>query len=472
MLFTSLEFVFLFLPITLLGYYLLCRSARNLWLLIASIVFYAWGEPKFVLVMLASIIFNYFAALFISFLTGKNKKRVLITAIILNLILIFVYKYANFVTSVTRSIFPSWQGIIPQTSFILPIGISFFTFQSISYIIDVYRGVKVQKNLINMALYIAMFPQLIAGPIVRYETVAQQISYRKESLSLFASGVERFLIGFAKKMLLANVFASTADKYFGTSELSICGAWLGAVCYTFQIFFDFSGYSDMAIGLGRMFGFEFLENFNYPYISRSVTEFWRRWHMSLGSWFRDYLYFPLGGSRVSTKTRLVFNLSIVWFATGVWHGANWTFILWGVLYGILIILEKLFDLPRHIDKNRASGIVGWFFTMFFVIIGWVLFRSDTIGYAWQYLSSMIGIASNCFIDDKTYFELGEIYLVLIAGIVASIPWISFVKEKLSKYSLLLEALQIVGLCFLCLFFLVGISYLAMNAHNPFIYFNF
>lgn len=470
MLFTSLEFLFLFLPITLLGYYLLCRSARNLWLLIASIVFYAWGEPKFVLVMLASIIFNYFAAFFISFLTGKNKKRVLITAIILNLILIFVYKYANFVTSTARSIFPGWHGIIPQTSFILPIGISFFTFQSISYIIDVYRGVKVQKNLINMALYIAMFPQLIAGPIVRYETVAQQISYRKESLSLFTSGVERFLIGFAKKMLLANLFAVTADKYFGTDELSICGAWLGAVCYTFQIFFDFSGYSDMAIGLGRIFGFEFLENFNYPYISRTITEFWRRWHMSLGSWFRDYLYFPLGGSRVSTKTRLVFNLSIVWFATGVWHGANWTFILWGVLYGILIIFEKLFDLPRRIDKNRALGIVGWFFTMFFVIIGWVLFRSDTLGYAWQYLRSMFGIGGNRFIDDKTFFEFREIFVVLIVGIMTSIPWISFIKGK--QYPLLLRFLQILGFAFLGGLFLVGISYLTMNAHNPFIYFNF
>lgn len=475
MLFTSLEFLYLFLPITISIYYLLkfSRDSQNLWLLIASLIFYAWGEPRFVFVMIGSIILNYIMAIFICLPKKRKIKKIILSfAIILNLGLIFIYKYSNFVTSIAREIIPSWEGIIPQTSFVLPIGISFFTFQSISYIIDVYRGVKVQKNPVNMALYIAMFPQLIAGPIVRYDTVAQQLSYRKESLTLFASGVERFLIGFSKKMLLANLFAITADKYFGSSDLSVCGAWFGAICYTFQIFFDFSGYSDMAIGLGRMFGFEFLENFNYPYISRSITEFWRRWHMSLGSWFRDYLYFPLGGSRVFSKTRLVFNLSIVWLATGVWHGANWTFILWGVLYGVLIIFEKLINWPNLVDKSKILGVVSWLVTIVFVVLGWVLFRSESIGFALEYISSMFGISATLFIDDKTIFEFREIFIVLIVGIIASVPIVPFVNNKLKRYQMAIGLLRIIAFVFLIAMFFVGVSYLSMNAHNPFIYFNF
>ena len=360
MLFSSLEFLFFFLPICIGGYYLLPRRLKNAWLLAASLFFYAWGEPTFVAVMVASIVMNYLLALIIasSRLPQFWRRLALQGGIVMNLALIFVYKYANFATGVLREVFPSLQGAIPQTSILLPIGISFFTFQALSYLVDVYRGIPAQKNPVNLALYIALFPQLIAGPIVRYNTVAEQIVFRHESFDKFASGIGRFLIGFNKKMLLANFFAITADRFFAAKGLSVCGAWLGAVAYTFQIFFDFSGYSDMAIGLGRMFGFEFLENFNYPYISRSITEFWRRWHMSLGSWFRDYLYFPLGGSRVDKRSRLVFNLSVVWLATGVWHGANWTFILWGVLYGVLIIGEKLSGWPKLVERRRIFSAFG------------------------------------------------------------------------------------------------------------------
>jgi len=295
MLFTSIEFLFLFLPLTLAVYYLLPFrwNLKNYWLLTASLGFYAWGEPRFVFVMLASIVFNYAVALAIEALRTRHRmtaaKGALAGAFVGNLALIGVWKYGNFVTATLRDWFPSWQGAIPQTSFLLPIGISFFTFQALSYVIDVHRGVKAQRNPLLLALYIALFPQLVAGPIVRYTTVCDQIAVRRTTWDRFTRGVFRFVVGFNKKMLLANVMAEVADRAFAAPGLSVCFAWFGAVCYTLQIYFDFSGYSDMAIGLGRMFGFEFLENFNYPYLSKTVTEFWRRWHMSLGSWFRDYV---------------------------------------------------------------------------------------------------------------------------------------------------------------------------------------
>jgi len=477
MLFTSLEFLFLFLPVTFGVYSLLPQAwgLKNYWLLFASLVFYAWGEPTFVFVMLLSILFNYATAAGIA--AARERPRVARTLLWLsvlgNLSIIGLWKYANFFTATVRTWFPSLQGVVPQTSFVLPIGISFFTFQAMSYVVDVYRGtVAVQKNPFFLALYIALFPQLIAGPIVRYSTVCDQIMNRRSTWDLFSSGVMRFLAGFAKKMLLANLFAVTADKFFAARELSVCGAWLGAVAYTLQIFFDFSGYSDMAIGLGRMFGFRFLENFNYPYVSKSVTEFWRRWHISLGSWFRDYLYFPLGGSRVGSRKRLVFNLAVVWFATGVWHGANWTFILWGVLYGILVTAEKLTGLPERIDRNLPSRIAGWFGTMFFVILGWVLFRSADLPSAWRYLGAMFGTGACGFLDDWTVFEFGEIKVVLLAGVLASVPLVGFAKKLLDGRPVLLECLRAAGGVALILLFAAGVSYLAMNAHNPFIYFNF
>ncbi len=476
MLFTSLEFLFLFLPITVGVYFALPFrwGIKNYWLLGASILFYAWGEPSFVFIMLASILFNYFAALLVSSCRNRSPmatKFFLAATVVGNLAVIGLWKYANFVTFSLRAVFPALQGVIPQTSFILPIGISFFTFQALSYVIDVYRGtVRVQRNPFYLALYIALFPQLIAGPIVRYPTVCSQIEYRRVSLDGFTSGVFRFLLGFNKKMLLANTFAIVADECFASGTQSVAGSWLGAICYTFQIFFDFSGYSDMAIGLGRIFGFQFPENFNYPYISRSVTEFWRRWHMSLSSWFRDYLYFPLGGSRVDSKWRLCFNLMVVWFATGVWHGANWTFILWGTLYGVLIIAEKLTGLPKVIESDRRLAIPGWLVTMFFVVVGWVLFRSDDLGAAGRYFGAMFGICADGLVDERTTFCASQMLVVLCAGVFASLPLIPAIKQRFGVcatpyLSLIWHSLQIV-------LFGVSVSYLAMNAHNPFIYFNF
>ena len=465
MLFSSFEFLFLFLPVCVCGYYILPRLLRNAWLLAFSLLFYAWGEPTFVLVMMASIALNYVLALLMETkgaVPRLRSKVALVLGVSLNLGLIFVYKYANFATGIIRDLFPSLQGVIPQTSILLPIGISFFTFQAMSYLVDVYRGVPAQKNPLNIALYIALFPQLIAGPIVRYNTVAAQIVSRRETAEGFVRGFGRFLIGFNKKVLLANFFAITADGMFGLPSVSVCGAWLGAICYTFQIFFDFSGYSDMAIGLGRMFGFEFLENFNYPYISRTVTEFWRRWHMSLGSWFRDYLYFPLGGSRVSSKLRLVFNLAVVWFATGIWHGANWTFILWGALYGALIIVEKLTGLPKRIESNRAWAGPGWLLTMFCVVVGWVLFRAPDLSAAKHYLSAMFGMTQAGFCDYSAIFHFMELRVLLPIGVLASLPW----TRHMPRWSLVpWWTLQGV-------LFLGAVSCLVMNVHNPFIYFNF
>ena len=466
MLFCSLEFLFIFLPLVLAGYYLLPFrwNLKNYWLLSASLAFYAWGEPKFVFVMLASIAFNYVAALAVERLRMCARttaaKGVLACAVVGNLVLIGVWKYANFVTATLRDCFPSWQGAVPQTSFLLPIGISFFTFQALSYVIDVHRGVVAQRNPLLLALYIALFPQLIAGPIVRYTTVCDQITGRRTTWDQFTRGVVRFIVGFNKKMLLANVMAEVADRAFAASAPSCAFAWFGAICYTLQIYFDFSGYSDMAIGLGRMFGFEFLENFNYPYISKTVTEFWRRWHMSLGTWFRDYVYFPLGGSRVG-KGRLIFNLAVVWFLTGLWHGANWTFILWGVLYGVLISFEKLSGWVEQVGASKPLRIAYQPFALLMVVLGWVLFRSETIASAGAYLAAMLGATS--LVDGNFVFWSREVIVPFTCAVAGSMPW---------WRSLSHPVLRMAALVLQLILFVISVSCLVMNAHNPFIYFNF
>ena len=474
MLFTSIEFLFLFLPLCLAVYYLLPFrfGLRNYWLLAASLAFYAWGEPWFVFVMLGSIAFNYVVALAMDRVRvhGRWARALLGLAVAGNLSVIGVWKYANFITANLRDWIPLWKGFIPQTSFVLPIGISFFTFQAMSYVIDVHRGtVKPQRNPFYLALYIALFPQLIAGPIVRYSTVCGEIMRRHTTLDDFSCGVWRFLCGFSKKMLLANAFAEVADKAFGMQAPGTAMAWLGAVSYTFQIFFDFSGYSDMAIGLGRMFGFHFEENFNYPYVSKSVTEFWRRWHISLGSWFRDYVYFPLGGSRVG-KMRLVFNLAVVWALTGLWHGANWTFILWGALYGVLIMVEKLFGIPKKIDMSPFWRAAWQPLTLLAVVLGWVLFRSSDIFHAMDYMKSMFGFGAAAMNADVALFELGEIKVLLGAALLLSTPFFSMLKVR-SGATIQRGYALVEGLVLLTLF-VVSVSCLAMNAHNPFIYFNF
>ena len=481
MLFTSMEFLLVFFPVTLGIYFILPHKARNVWLLAASLFFYAWGEPVFVLAMVFSIVFNYLLALRIDELARYNqpgkthpgRKILFIFAICVNLSILFVYKYMNFVTGTLHEIFPATQSMFEKTNYTLPIGISFFTFQAMSYVIDVYRGIPAQKSILNIGLYISLFPQLIAGPIVRYTTVMEQLEDRCTTLSKFTKGFKRFLIGFNKKVLLANIMALVADHAFGSAELSVCMAWLGAIAYALQIYFDFSGYSEMAIGLGQIFGFDFLENFNYPYISKTITEFWRRWHMSLGTWFRDYLYFPLGGSRVKSRARLVFNLAVVWLATGIWHGANWNFILWGVLYGVLLIIEKLFTLPKKLEKKKTLSGLYQAFAMLMVLFGWVLFRAEDMPSALHYLRSMVGTVGNELWNTDFLVYCRDYLIMVVAALVFALPVCKKIKEwlmeKFPRQESLLESLALVLQAIL---FIVSVSFLAMNAHNPFIYFNF
>lgn len=483
MLFSSSVFLFLFLPIVIFVYYLLLkwnRTLQNLFLFVVSILFYAYGEPKFVLIMLASIFMNWLLGLFMGkYRSVKWISRIIIVlTLVMNLSIIFIFKYLMFTGEIINGIF-SLDLKIPEIT--LPIGISFFTFQAISYVIDIYRGQgKAQNNPFYVGLYISFFPQLIAGPIVRYETVAEEILHRRENWKDFTEGCYRFMVGFCKKVLLANNLAIVANQAFGTDmgQLTLPMAWLGSIAYTFQIFFDFSGYSDMAIGLGKMFGFHFLENFNYPYISASVSEFWRRWHISLSSFFRDYVYIPLGGSRVS-RGRLFFNLSVVWFLTGLWHGANWTFIVWGIYYLCFLTIEKLVILhqkSKHDGTQEAKEQKGLLkclkhvYTLFVVNLGWVLFNSPSIQDAIQFMFVMFG--KNGFeIDHNFLMNLNENKVYLVAAVLFSTPWLEVLgRTKLPKPIHYLGQ----GLLALCVFvlFLVAETFLVKGTYNPFIYFNF
>ena len=472
MLFSSPVFICLFLPIVLILYYLVFKKSRkcqNVLLLIFSLFFYAWGEPKFVLVMVASIFINWFLGVLIH----KHRAKPLLTktlvaiSVVINLSLLFVFKYLNFTINIFNNLF-SLGFNIPKI--VLPIGISFFTFQAMSYVFDVYRQkAGVQKDILCVGLYISFFPQLIAGPIVRYETVADEIHNRKETVDDFFNGFARFITGLAKKVLVANYFALLADAAFADAAnretLSICFSWMGAIAYTLQIFFDFSGYSDMAIGLGKMFGFHFLENFNYPYISTSVSEFWRRWHMSLGTWFRDYVYFPLGGSRVKAH-RMIFNLFVVWFLTGLWHGANFTFIFWGLMYFALIAFEKL----TNFDKKNNKYLIPfkWIYTMLFVVLGWVLFRANSISDAFYYVKSMFGFNGNAFIDGAFTDSFKQSAIMLALAAIFSTPLIKNIENRLSKNT----AFDILKVIFLVALFVLSLANLVSSTYNPFIYFNF
>lgn len=471
MVFSSLFFVFVFLFVTLTVYYAIKKCpiiVRNIWLLAASIFFYAWGEPKFVLVMLLSILINYLFALFIS--KKESSKALLILDVTINLLILFVAKYLNFTTSVLDSVF---KDVFHVTNIMLPIGVSFFTFQAMSYVIDVYRDkTKVQKNPLYVALYISFFPQLVAGPIVRYSTISKQIVSREETFDLFTSGVERFLMGFSKKVILANSFAAVADIAFNNAHEGIANgtlfAWLAAVSYAFQILFDFSGYSDMAIGLGRMFGFEFDENFRFPYAAESVSDFWRRWHISLGTWFRDYVYIPLGGSRVG-KARLVFNLFVVWTLTGIWHGANWTFLMWGIMYFILLTFEKLTNIPGRF-KTKAGKILYRIPSLAAVLLGWIIFRCETPGTILRFLESMLHIKNYVTGDYRFLFYLRENAVFIIAAVLLCIPFKEIFKDKITGKTE--EVLSVVKAVSLIVLFMISVSYLVVNSYNPFIYFNF
>lgn len=468
MVFSDSTFIFVFLPVVLAIYFLLRKHsmAKNLFLLLVSLGFYMWGNPQFVIIMLFSILINYVFAIIISiFITKKALSRLLLAVvIIINLSILFHFKYQVFVSENLNDWFHTNIKIV---DIVLPIGISFFTFQAMSYVIDVYRGtVKVQKNPLYLGLYIAFFPQLVAGPIVRYETIEEQITHRTESLLLFSEGMLRFITGLGKKVLLANNMAIIADFVFSNQagSGSLLSVWLGAIAYTLQIYFDFSGYSDMAIGLGKMFGFEFHENFNYPYIAKNITDFWRRWHISLSTWFRDYVYIPLGGNRC-TKYRQIFNLFIVWFLTGVWHGANWTFILWGMIYFFTLILEKYVIKPNQF-QNRILKIFYRVFTLMIIIIAWVVFRANSIADAAQYLGEMFGVVKLPLYNAAAGMIMKEFGVFWIAAIIFSFPH-SKIKEKLNVHWAMI--VKSVALVFV---FLISIIYVVNGTYNPFIYFNF
>lgn len=475
MLFSSLVFLFGFLPGMLLIYFLLPWRFRNVCLLLGSLFFYAWGEPRFVFVMMGSIIFNYAMARGIagkleSIRGGQESsttaKQFMVAAVVGNLALLFVFKYLDFtLANINRLL--GLELTLPGIT--LPIGISFFTFQAMSYVVDVYRGeVAVQKNILHLGLYIALFPQLIAGPIVRYKDVVQQILSRGITLDSFSTGLERFLAGLAKKVILANNLALAADLAFASEadgSASVALLWLGAVAYTLQIYFDFSGYSDMAIGLGQMFGFRIKENFNYPYLARSVTDFWRRWHMSLSSWFRDYVYIPLGGNRRGLR-RQVLNLFVVWTLTGIWHGAAWTFVAWGMAYFLLLTAEKILRIEKMEGTLFRLLYRGW--TLLAVTCCWVLFRSEGLHQAVSYLKGMF------FMDGLPLFSYGAARCLGEQGIIGavalicaffSVPLVEWMKKEQLGAVLLRRSLLLFAMVY-------AVSYLVMGAHNPFIYFNF
>ena len=472
MLFSSLTFLFIFLPIIVIFYYIVKnRKIRNCILLLFSLLFYAWGEPKYILLMLFIISVSYIFGLIIDFYDKKKcyvlKKMYFIVCILIILFNLIYFKYTNFILSNINYIFSS---DVTFKEIILPIGISFYTFQILSYIIDLYRNkINVQKNPLNLALYVALFPQLIAGPIVRYSTVVDELDNRKETFDDFVSGLKRFIIGLSKKVIISNNVAILADFVFDQginyrNDLGTIIVWLGIVAYGLQIYYDFSGYSDMAIGLGKMFGFHFLENFNYPYVSKSITEFWRRWHISLSSWFRDYVYIPLGGNRVS-KIKWIFNILIVWMLTGLWHGASWNFILWGLYFGIILLLEKLF-LKKILDK--LPGFIRWIYSIVLILIGWIIFRANNVTDILFYLKKLFDFSStnlvNLFID--TNFSISFIYIII--GIIFIFPIYKVIENKFQN-SIIYECIN--SLICLCLL-IICIMFLTSSNYNPFIYFRF
>jgi len=468
--FSSVVFLFLFLPVSLVLYYITKPALRNYVLLAISLVFYAWGETQYILIMFVSITANYFLGLLIAGQGTISKRKVfLAVSVAFNLSMLVFFKYSGFIVENFTGLF---NMPIKAPSVRLPLGISFFTFHCISYLVDVYKGnVKVQKNYWDLALYICLFPQLVAGPIIRYHSICDQLQDRKCTLVKFGEGVNIFLIGLFKKVLIANELGKLADSAFANTELSIVSAWLGILAYTLQIYFDFSGYSDMAMGLGKMFGFDFPENFNFPYIARSATEFWRRWHISLGTWFRDYVYFPLGGSRAGTS-RTYFNLFIVWFLTGLWHGASWTFICWGLYFGLLISLEKAFLLKLQTKIWRGFSHI---YLVLAVMIGWVFFRADSFAYSISFIKNMLGLNNNPLIDSRALAYLNDYGLVILAGIIFSMPVARVLRQKLGEVSLkpavthaiyLAESISYVLLFVLCVVALIASTY------NPFLYFRF
>ena len=470
MLFSSITFLFIFLPLTLLLYYLVPFRMKNYVMLAASLIFYAWGEPVYIILMILSIILNYFCGqdIYEKRDNARAMKMSLMFGVVMNLLILGFFKYYGLLMDTINAILPI---DIPYRVLALPIGISFYTFQAMSYLIDVYRKeVKPQENVLYFALYISMFPQLIAGPIVRYIDIEEQLKERSINSTKFGEGAMYFIRGLAKKVVLANTFGSVYEQVAAMQmgSFSTLTAWVGAIAYAFQIYFDFGGYSDMAIGLGKMFGFEFLPNFNYPYIAKSITDFWRRWHISLSTWFREYVYIPLGGNRC-TPSRHILNLLIVWMLTGLWHGAQWNFMFWGLYYGVILILEK-YLWGSKIEKLPAA--VQHIYAFVLVLFGWVFFFSPTLGYAGQYLKVMFGIGANGIFDKQGFFMIFTNWLLIVIAILASAPRGYKLLKKITGCWQSEEVRAIVTCAVYIAMFLLCIAFLVTETYNPFLYFRF
>lgn len=464
MVFSSLVFMFAYLTITLLAYYLVPRQGRNIFLFIVNLIFYGWGEPKLVLLMVFNIFFNYIGGWLVDKYRAdaKKKKLFLILTCVLDIGILAVFKYTGMITE-TLNMLPFLN--IPELQISLPIGISFYTFQTMSYVIDVYRDdAPVSKNFINFGTYVALFPQLIAGPIVRYRDVAEQLVNRRETLEMFTKGVKLFMVGLAKKVIIANTMGTLTTNIFATTdENGVVGTWVGMIAYTFQIYFDFSGYSDMACGLGNMMGFEFLKNFNYPYIAKSITDFWRRWHISLSTWFKEYVYIPLGGNRKGVK-RQILNLLIVWGLTGLWHGAAYNFVLWGLYYGLLLILEK-FVLKKFLD--RLPSFVQHIYTLFIIIIGWGLFYFTDVGQLGEFMVDLFNFGNGICGDQAFNLIMSNLPMLIIAA-VASTPLATMLYTRFEhrRFMWIPETLYCMGIL------AVSTASLVNQSYNPFLYFRF
>ena len=465
MLFTSISFLYYFLPALIIIYFITPKKYKNIILLIASLLFYFYGEPKYVFLMIAEIIIAYIGAILIDKYKNQSK-NILIITLFIHVLLLIIFKYTDFIIQTINDIS---NANIKLLNIALPIGISFYTFQIISYIIDVYNGkVKVQRNIIKLATYVSLFPQLVAGPIVRYQTVEKELDNRVHSFNNFAYGIRRFSVGLAKKVLIANALGELCSKASATSEKTIVFFWIFGISYMLQLYFDFSAYSDMAIGLGRIFGFHFPENFNYPYISKSITEFWRRWHISLSTWFKDYVYIPLGGNR-DGKYKQIRNILIVWLLTGIWHGANWTFLIWGLLFGIILIIEKIF-LNKFMEK--LPSFIRRIYVLFIVMILFIIFSSDNMSVALTNIKGLFGMNGEAFVNDYTLHCLKSYLPVLIIALLGSTPFIKILIDKLRKNKYVNNIINILEPILIVVILVVVTSYLIDNSYNPFLYFRF
>ena len=465
MLFTSISFLYYFLPALIIIYFITPKKYKNIILLIASLLFYFYGEPKYVFLMIAEIIIAYIGAILIDKYKNQSK-NILIITLFIHVLLLIIFKYTDFIIQTINDIS---NANIKLLNIALPIGISFYTFQIISYVIDVYNGkVKVQKNIINLATYVSLFPQLVAGPIVRYQTVEKELDDRVHSFNNFAYGIRRFSIGLAKKVLIANALGELCTKAFVLNETTVIFYWIFGISYMLQLYFDFSAYSDMAIGLGRIFGFNFPENFNYPYISKSITEFWRRWHISLGTWFKDYVYIPLGGNR-DGKYKQIRNILIVWLLTGIWHGANWTFLIWGLLFGIILIIEKIF-LNKFMEK--LPSFIKRIYVLFIVMILFIIFNAENMSVALTNIKGLFGMNGEIFVNDYTLHYLKSYLPLLIIAFLGATPFIKTLIDKLRKNKYVNNIINILEPILIVIILVVVTSYLIDNSYNPFLYFRF